>query len=161
MPADDADFAAYLTARWPAVVRTLVLLGTSRSDAESTGREALAGCYGSWQRVRHEDDVDAHVYRAVLSSWRRGRRQRIEPNEPTEATEANDPADPVPLRRALRAELDRLPVEEREVLVLRFVAELDDVQVADALDVPLEVARDRLADGLARLDLDALQELGP
>ena len=31
MPGDDADFAAYLAARWPSLVRTLVLLGCGRA----------------------------------------------------------------------------------------------------------------------------------
>jgi DNA-directed RNA polymerase specialized sigma24 family protein len=158
MPGDDADFAAYLAARWPAIVRTLVLLGGSRAEAEQVARAALARCCGSWEHVRREDDVDAQVYREVLACWHRSRRH-ASPAPRTAPVE--EPTDLVLLRRALEAELDRLDAEEREVLVLRFVAELDELQVADALDVPLDSVRDRLSRGLGQVDLDALQELGP
>lgn len=170
MAGDDADFAAYLAARWPSVVRTLILLGGPPAQAEDVARDALARCYGSWEHVRREDDVDAYVYRTVLERWRHGRRHRasVPPTVPTTeaatvpATEAEgEETGPVRLRRALEAELDRLAEEPREAVVLRFVAGLDDVQVAGALDVPLDAARQRLTQALAEVDLDALRELDP
>ena len=148
MPGDDADFAAYLAARWPSVVRTLVLLGASRADAESVARTALARCHDSWERVRREDDVDAHVYGEVLDRWR------------------HHPADPGPhalieddLRRALEVELAKVTVEQREALVLTYVGELSEQQVADVLGVPVSTVRERVADGLAAIDLTTLGEL--
>lgn len=160
MAGDDADFAAYLAARWPAVVRTLILLGGPPAQAEGVARDALARCYGSWEHVRREDDVDVYVYRTVLERWRHGRRHRA-PVPPTEAEDEDEDNGPVRLRRALEAELDRLAEEPREAVVLRFVAGLDDVQVAGALDVPLDAARQRLSQALAEVDLDALRELEP
>jgi hypothetical protein len=41
----DGDFAAYVAARWPAVVRTLVLLGSPDDVAAEVGRTAFARCY--------------------------------------------------------------------------------------------------------------------
>lgn len=166
MAGDDADFAAYLAARWPAVVRTLILLGGRPVQAEGVARDALARCYGSWEHVRREDDVDAYVYRTVLERWRHGRRHRapVPPRAPPRVppTEAEDEdTGPVRLRRALEAQLDRLAEAPREAVVLRFVAGLDDVQVAGALDVPLDAARQHLSQALAEVDLDALRELDP
>src|SRR3954454_715755 len=66
---DDGDFAAYLAARWPFLVRSLVLLGCSPAEAEELARAGLARCYASWERVRRADDVDVHVHRAVLAGW--------------------------------------------------------------------------------------------
>ncbi len=40
------------------------------------------------------------------------------------------------------------------MLVLRFVAELSQVQVADVLDLPVVEVQERQAAGLSRLDLD-------
>lgn len=157
MGGNDADFAAYLTARWPSVVRTLILLGDPRRRAEDLARDALARCYDSWEHVRREDDVDAYVYRTVLEC--RGRR-RGSP-APERAPDPEETADAGRLRRAVEVELDRLAAEPRVVLVLRFVAGLDDAQVADALDVPLDSARQRLSDALIQIDLDALGELDP
>jgi DNA-directed RNA polymerase specialized sigma24 family protein len=53
--------------------------------------------------------------------------------------------------------LARLPVEERTVLVLRFVAELSEGQVADVLGMASYDVRARVSDGLAGVDLAALR----
>ena len=160
---DDADFAAYLAARWPFLVRAMVLIGCPRDEAEHVVRSGLARCYASWDRVRRADDVDVHVWATVLEGWhrsRRRRRQAVEMDRPApEPVAIDDPTDPVALCRALEAQLDRLTPEHREALVLRFVADLTEPQVADVLDIDNVTARSRTADGLARLDLDALREM--
>src|SRR6478752_7291531 len=103
---DDADFRAYVAARWTPLVRTLVLIGCPRADAEGVAVAGLARCYTSWDRIREEDDLDAHVYGEVLDVWHRSHR-----------------AD-----------------EDREVLVLRSVAGLSELQVADVLDISVGIA---------------------
>ena len=165
---DDADFAAYLAARWPFLVRAMVLIGCPRDEAEEVVRSGLARCYASWDRVRRADDVDVHVWATVLEGWhrssRRRRRQALEVDRPSPEPvpvddPTDDPTDPVALCRALEAQLDRLTPEHREALVLRFGADLTEPQVADVLDIDIVDARSRTADGLARLDLDALREM--
>lgn len=160
MPGDDADFAAYLGARWPSLVRTLVLLGCGRRDAEQVARTGLAKCYTAWERVRRGDDVDTYVYGAVLDSLRKQRRRATGTTaEPApEPAPAEEPTDAVLLRRDLEAQLDRLSPEEREVLVLRFVADLSAAQVAAVLDASLETVRTRTAQALSGIDLDGLRD---
>ena len=68
-----------------------------------------------------------------------------------------DPERRLAMRHALADALARLPVEERTVLVLRFVAELSEDQVADVLDIGPDDVRLRVADGLAGLDLTTLR----
>jgi len=63
---DGSDFAAFVVARWPALVRSLVLLGHVPEAADEAAVAGLARCHPSWDRVRDDGDVDAHVYRAVL-----------------------------------------------------------------------------------------------
>ena len=60
------------------------------------------------------------------------------------------------LRRALEVELAALDADELEAVVLRYVADLTEVQVADVLDVPLESAQARITHGLGRMDLNGL-----
>ena len=160
---DDADFDAYLAARWPFVVRSLVLIGCPQEEADDVARAGLARCYAAWDRVRKADDVDAYVYGTVLDSWHRSRK----PHWWSAATVAERPAsippedatDLVLLRYALEAQLDRLTPEHREVLVLRFVADLTQTQVAEVLDVPVWTVEGRVAEALTHLDLGALQEV--
>jgi RNA polymerase sigma-70 factor (sigma-E family) len=163
MPGNDADFAAYMAARWPFLVRSLVLLGCPRHEAEDLAQTGLARCYASWGRVRKADDVDADVYRTVLDCWHKSRRRRWWGEVPTEMVPevlpAEEVTDLVLLRHALEAELARLTPEHREVLVLRFVADLTEPQVAEVLDVPVGTVKSRVSRALSRIDLVALREV--
>lgn len=157
---NDADFAAYLAARWPFVVRTLVLVGCPQGEAEDVARAALARCYEAWDEVLEADDVDVVVYRTVLDGWHRAQRRRRGGTGPLpEPITSVDPLPAVLLRRALEAELAGLAPEDREALVLRFGADLSDVQVAEVLEVPLATVRERVARSLRSIDLAALGEM--
>ncbi|HYF74017.1 MAG TPA: hypothetical protein VD864_14400, partial [Nocardioides sp.] len=113
---NDADFAAYVAARWPFLVRSLVLMGCPQAEAEGVVRTALARCHTAWDEVLGTDDVDVSVYGVVLDGWHRSARRR-RPAEPAERL-AEPPVDTVPLadvpepvrvRRELEAGLSRLP----------------------------------------------------
>jgi RNA polymerase sigma-70 factor (sigma-E family) len=160
---NDADFAAYMAARWPFLVRSLVLIGCPRHEAEDVAQTGLARCYASWDRVRKADDVDAYVYRTVLNCWHKSRKRRWWGEVPTEvlpeAPSTTDPTDQVLLRQALEEQLSRLTPEHREVLVLRFVADLTEPQVAEVLDVPVGTVKSRVSRALAHMDIAALREV--
>src|SRR5688500_19498512 len=68
MSRDDSEFTAYLAARWPALVRTLVFLGHSERDAHAIALDALVRIYPDWSRVYREEDVEVAVYREVLDA---------------------------------------------------------------------------------------------
>lgn len=157
MPRDDADFAAYLAARWPAVVRTLELLGARRADADQAGRETFAQAWRAWDRLRREDDVDVQIYATALRAWRR--QHGDDEPEPAPSPPPPDAEDRVLLLHALREQLRGLEAEHREVLVLRFVADLSEAQVADVLDLPESTVAARVVRAVAALDLDPLRDL--
>ena len=154
---DGADFASYMVARWPAVVRTVVLLGSPPDEAEADAREGLARCVPGWDRARREGDVDVWVYRTVLEA--RGRASAADPPDGAAVVDPTivDLEDREELLRGLVAALDRLSPEEREPVVLRFVAELDTGQVADVLGVGYDVVEQRTASAVAALDPVALR----
>ncbi|GAA4723488.1 hypothetical protein GCM10023350_02210 [Nocardioides endophyticus] len=158
MPRDDADFAAYLAARWPSLVRTLVLLGCGRPEAAQVAQTGLARCHTAWDRVRRADDVDTYVHAAVLGSLHKHRRRVPAPPAPA-APASEDATEDELLLHALQVQLDRLDVDEREAVVLHFAAELSEDQVADVLDVPLESAQARITHGLGRMDLGGSQDV--
>ena len=60
------EFATWLAARWPALVRTLVFLGHPQPEAELVAREAVARMLPAWDRERRDGDVDALAYRSLL-----------------------------------------------------------------------------------------------
>ena len=132
MSGEDADFTAYLAARWPSLVRTLVLLGLPQPVAEEACLTGLARCREAWRDVRELDDVDAEVHRAVLDACHRGE------VEPVALAVPEDPTEAERLRALLERQLAGLTTELREAIVLDRVAGLDRAQVADVLDLPEE-----------------------
>lgn len=159
----DSDFAAYLAARWPALVRSLVLMGCGQQRAEEVVQQALARCYLAWGRVRESDDIDVQVYREVLDRLAHA----AGPDALDQTAEADDPAgddpgtvptDAVLARRALEAALGRLDPEDRTVVVLHFVAGLSELQLSDLLDLPAHEVGDRLESATAGLDLPRVWE---
>jgi RNA polymerase sigma-70 factor, ECF subfamily len=81
------------------------------------------------------------------------RRRRPEPMDPGTLPE---PSVPAPQEQALERWrvahlLTRLPAEERELLQLRFYAELSQTEIAAHLDVPLGTVKSRMVRGLERL----------
>lgn len=153
----DSDFAAYMVARWPALVRSLVLLGCAQPRAEEVVQRGLARCCLTWGRVRESDDIDVAVYRSVLDALAH------DPAGTPETPEAA--AGPVPdrtdaelVRDALLEALARLPEQERRVVVLRFAAGLEEHQVGELLELPVDTVERTSADALERLDLPAVWE---
>jgi DNA-directed RNA polymerase specialized sigma24 family protein len=152
---DGSDFASFVVARWPALVRSLVLLGHEPARAEEAAVAGLARCQPSWDRVRDEGDVDTHVYRVVLEQVDRGGREQgadhdVDP-PPLLDTVLSDRSERVELLAALEAALAKLPMEERTVLVLRFAADLENDQVAVVLARPMMLVDEQERRGLLQL----------
>lgn len=159
----DDDFATYMAARWPDLVRTLVSLGCAAHEAEDVAQDALTRCYRSWDRVRRADDVDAYVYRTLLNVWAKSRRRRWWGEQPSEAPLDHLPpggatSEPLDARLDLVAELARLSLDHRTVLVLRFAADLTEAQTAAVLGVPVGTVKSRVSRALAAIDTDHLRE---
>ena len=55
------DFAEYVAARRPALVRSAVLLGCSLEDGEDLVEVTLIKCLRSWRRVSSTERPDAYV----------------------------------------------------------------------------------------------------
>jgi len=85
--ARDADFAAYLAARQPSLLRTAYLLTGNRHDAEDLVQTAFAKLYLSWDKVRDQGSIDGYVRRILVnehnSLWRRAwkKREHVAPDE--------------------------------------------------------------------------------
>jgi DNA-directed RNA polymerase specialized sigma24 family protein len=139
----DDDFLAYVGTHWSRLVRVALLLdGPDR--AEAVVQEALVRSYQHWTRVWQDDradvDVLTHLLTGIYAPIGRPWRGDSAPAEPaTASSHASDDETPELVRVLLP--LTRLL---RDVLVLTYVAELGEEQVADVLAVRPETVRDRL-----------------
>ena len=145
------DFTTYVAQRRTRLVRTAVLLGCPRADAEDIVQTALLKCYRSWRRVARADRPDAYVHRVLVTTLADARARRWHGELPTEnlPEEADDldPTGGIAVRRALAA----LSPEHREVLVLRFYADLSERDTAVALGVAPGTVKSRTSRALAAL----------
>ncbi|HVF73668.1 MAG TPA: sigma-70 family RNA polymerase sigma factor [Acidimicrobiales bacterium] len=131
----------------PAFGVALRVLG-NRHEAEEVACEALARTAASWQRVRGLPYQRAWVLRVTANVAVDVLRKRRPPVQSAQVTaRLTDPDDRVLLAAALR----RLPRRQREVLVLRFLADMTEVQVAEHLDISRSAVKQHCSRGLVRL----------
>ena len=158
MRRDDKGYQDFVFARYRHLVRCAVLLGCSPEDAEDATQEALTRCYGAWSRVIAADDPDAYVYWVLVNGISRSRRRRWRgevPHAELPETPGGDPAPGVTLGVVVREALGRLGDNQRQVLVLRYFADLTESQIAAVLHVAPGTVKSRASRGLTALSQDA------
>jgi RNA polymerase sigma-70 factor (sigma-E family) len=154
----DEEYKGFVVARYRTLVRAAVLFGCSPQDAEDATQEALIRCYRAWPRVAAADDPDAYVYRVLVNGIARGRRRKWHGEVPYETLpeRANheDPAVGVSLSHPVRESLRRLAPEQRQVLVLRYFADLTEAQIAAVLGIAAGTVKSRASRALEALSRD-------
>ncbi len=169
MKPDHLEYEGFVVARYRTLVRAAVLLGCNRPDAEDAAQDALVRCYTAWARVRSADDPDAYVYRILVNGITRGRRRRWRGELPYQQVPEPDPADDlatgVTVGHTVRTALARLGREQRQVLVLRYFADLTEAQIAGVLGIAHGTVKSRAARAIAALaedpSLSQLLEMPP
>lgn len=154
----DPDFATYAAARWASLVRSAVFLGCSREDAQDLAQLTLLRCYVSWAKVQRANDRDAYVYQVLLNCLRDSRRRRWWGERPTQRlpeTVGADITSEVDVVDAVHRALAGLSKPHRDVVVLRFYANLSEQQTAHALGVGVGTVKSRLSRALANLSADS------
>ncbi len=128
------------------------LLG-QRDDAEEVAQETLARAYARWRRVASYDEpwVARVASNLAIDLWRR-RRPSAPP--PADGAASGDVAALVSERHALAQSLDRLPRRQREVVVLRYLADLPETDAAAVLRISVGSVKQHCHRGLARLRND-------
>ena len=158
MKPDEDDYRAFVDARYARLVRAAILFGSGEQDAEDAVQEALIRCYGAWGRVSAADDRDAYVYRVLVNGIARSRRRKwrgeIPYQELPEPPPTDDPAAKVSLSHSIRQSLERLGHEQRQVLVLRYFADLTEAQIATVLRIAPGTVKSRASRALAALSED-------
>jgi RNA polymerase sigma-70 factor (sigma-E family) len=137
-----------------AMVRLALLLVDDRETAEDVVQDAFAALHRRWRALSCDDAALGYLRASVLngsrSVLRRRRTVRRSPQPSADALSA-EPADGSVLlaeeHREVLAALRRLPARQREVIVLRYWAELPEAQIAAALGISLGAVKSSASRG--------------
>jgi RNA polymerase sigma-70 factor (sigma-E family) len=166
--ARDADFAAYLAARQPSLLRTAFLLAGNRHDAEDLVQTSFAKLYLSWDKVRDQGSMDAYVRRILVnehnSLWRRAWKRREHSADDTVLHALDEPhqdAHDDGVGPALWEVVQTLPRKARAVVVLRYYEEMSEAETAAVLGISVGTVKSQTSRALAALRTRAPQTLNP
>ena len=151
----DAEFAAYMSARQPGLLRTAYLLTGNRHEAEDLVQTALAKLYLSWDKVERRELVDGYVRRILVnehhSLWRRAWKRREYPSDDLPDRRGSTDRYDEGLSEALWNFVRTLPPKQRAVVVLRYYEDLSEAETAETLGISVGTVKSQCSRALAQL----------
>lgn len=150
----DAEFAAFMVEAEPLLARTAWLLCGDRHRAEELVQATLVRTYVAWPRARAGDPL-AYARRTLanarIDTWRRRRREVLVDDTPERGPGHAGPEQGHAERDRLVRALATLSPQRRRVVVLRYVLDLSEQQVADDLGVSVGSVKSAASRGLRQL----------
>jgi DNA-directed RNA polymerase specialized sigma24 family protein len=126
------DFAQFVTARYPALVRYGTLLTGDCAQGEDLTQDSLVRTHRTWRHLHPDGDPEAYTLQVMArAAWRSGRRRWRRPSS------SGRPATGTVVLDALWV----MPAGPRVVLVLRHWAGLSESEVATWLGCSIGTVR--------------------
>lgn len=153
MGTEPEGFREFVETRSPALLRTARFLTGDEHLAYDLVQSALARCWPKWDQIRHrspEAYVRTTMIRLQASWWQRRWRGEI-PTETIPETRSVGLAETVSERDRLVRAMLRLPLGQRQVIVLRYVEDRSVDEVAGLCGVTSGTVKSQSAKGLAAL----------
>lgn len=154
---DERDFADYVRARSPALLRLSYCLVGDWYRADDVCQAALVRLHRAWPRVAAYEALDAYARRIVTNEahrwWRRASNREELPGEV--AAPSRDALGAVDARDELWHLLMTLPKRQRAVVVLRYVEDLSEQETARVLDCSVGTVKSTASKAMARLRVAA------
>ena len=151
-------FETWYQREYPRIVNTLTLTTGDQQVAADAASEAFVRALAKWDRVSVMERPGGWLYKVALNDARRRlRKARRDRDTAADVPWAPTAASPVEPDHELWAAVARLPQRTREAVVLRYVADLTEPAIADALGV----RRGTVATMLRRANEKLATELGP
>ncbi|WP_083707162.1 SigE family RNA polymerase sigma factor [Intrasporangium flavum] len=165
LPVDpDVAVTELYHAHWDRLVRLGWLLLRDQSAAEDVVQDAFVATHRQWASIRDSGRVVAYLQTAVVNGCRSVQRHAVvvDRHAAREAGAADVPgrgavgsaethAMHAVGRDAMVDALRELPERQREVLVLRYYADLSEAQIARALDISAGAVKTHAHRGLSAL----------
>ncbi len=159
----DAEFSAFMARAEPVLGRMAYLLTGDRHRSEELVQQALVRTYVAWPRARDRDPL-AYARRVLanarIDAWRKHRREVLADPEDLPPGRRDGPAAEHADRDLLVRALRRLPDRRRRVVVLRYLLDLGEREVADDLGISVGAVKSAASRGLAQLR-GLMSEAGP
>ena len=150
----DATFDEYVRSRHEPLCRVAFVLCGDWQHAEDIVQIALAKTYVSYRRG-HVENLDAYVHRALVTTraswWRRRWHGEVATGALPDDEAAPDAYGSVESRGAVLTALATLPVAQRRVLALRYLADLSEADTATVLGCSVGTVKSRASRALAAL----------
>ena len=154
----DEDFARRYRDLFDAAMRLAYRMTRDGAVAEDVAAEAMARAYARWRSVRTMAQPDAWVMRVAMNivvdaARHKSVAARALPSLWTSSEPTTRFDDDVAVRRALIVALRSLPSRQRDVIALRYLAEMDENAIADFLGIAPSSVRTHAQRGLSSLRL--------
>ena len=150
----EAAIARLFDVHYTPLLRLAALLGAD--DPENIVAEAFYELYRKWRKLRTTDSAEAYL-RSVVRNLTRMRIRHLQ----VVRRHLDDPAEPIASaesrallnddQRALIGQLGRLPVRQREALVLRYWLGLREQEIAEEMGISVGSVKTHTSRGLAAL----------
>ena len=149
-----SDFEAFARENWSTLMSIGLAVSDSKAEAEDLVQTALTNAFVRWRRIRR-DQALAYLRRSILnanvSRWRRQRGAELTMADVPEAQTRRCAHEGVDDRQTLLPLLRALPPRQRAVLVLRYLCDLPDTEIAGTLGISPATVRSQAFRGLAAL----------
>jgi RNA polymerase sigma-70 factor (sigma-E family) len=152
--ADEPTIEAFVAARGDALVRFAYVLTGDMHLARDLVQSALAKVLRRWPTISDGDSPEAYLRRVIVTenlSWRRRRSSTERPVAAIPDSSGADAFAGVDVRDEVWRLLAQLPRKQRAVLVLRYLEDWDDEQIAAVLGCAPVTVRSQAARAMTAL----------
>jgi len=150
----DRALTALYGEHYAALVRPAAFLVQDMATAEKVVQDSFVALHAAWRRLPDADDALSFLRQSVVNRSRsvlRDRPNRNPPGPPPEAAGAERRTITGLEHPALISALRALPARQREVLVLRYYANLSETQIAQAMGISRSAVKRHCARAAAAL----------
>jgi len=150
----EAAFAGFVAGSYAALVRTAYLLTGDRGHAEDLVQQCLLTTYRAWPRLDSLDAAGAYTRTSMVrlaTRWGARRWRGEVPTYDLPEHGADDHAGAVDSAVLVRRALGALPAQQRAVLVLRYLEDRSEAEVAAIMGCSVGTVKSRASRALAAL----------
>ncbi|MGH3155603.1 MAG: SigE family RNA polymerase sigma factor [Streptosporangiaceae bacterium] len=147
------DFGEFVAARSGDLIRLAYVLSGDQHAAEDLLQSALTKAAAHWGRIHSAPEayVKQIMYREQVSWWRRRSRRPETAMAQVPERPVEPPGADVEERLALHEALRALPPRKRAVLILRYLEDLPEAQVANIMGCSVGTVRSQTHKAIAQL----------